>query len=231
MFVQPQTSVIIAVKNGERYVREAVESVLAQLDEHDELLVVDDESTDATRDRLPPTDQRLRLMQGPDRGPSAARNVGIAVARGRFIALLDHDDLWPAGRHQDLRDLLEANPQFDAVAGRIEVQVDPGGQMGHCGAFHRRHGPSLPWSCLYRRALIDRVGGFDESLRYGEDNDYYARLCEAGMRLGFSDTCSLIYRRHAGNATNRMPDHGKRALELVRRRLARQQAQSLPRMD
>jgi len=223
MSIHPQTSVIIAVRNGERFITEAVASVLTQLEEHDELLVIDDGSTDATREPLLLSDRRLRLLAGPGRGPSAARNLGLTAARGDWIALLDHDDLWPAGRHRELRDLLAASPQFDAVAGRIEVRVEPGGRLGHCAAFHGRHGPSLLWSCLYRRQLIERVGGFDESLRFGEDSDYHARLCEAGMRLGFSDGCSLIYRRHAGNATNGMPDHGKRALELVRRRLARRQ--------
>lgn len=221
---------IIAVKNGERHILDAVDSVLQQLNAGDELLVVDDGSTDATCDLLPQSDRRLKLLTGPGRGPSAARNIGLAAARGRFIAWLDHDDLWPSGRHRQLCDLLAANPDFDAAAGRITVQVDPGGQLGHCGGFHGRHGPSLPWSCLYRRPLIDRVGGFDESLRYGEDSDYYARLCEAGMRLGLSDVCSLIYRRHAGNATNQMPDHGERALALVRRRLERRQTKPpLPR--
>ncbi len=226
MAVDPQTSVIIAVRNGERFIRDAVDSVLTQLAADDELLVVDDGSTDGTCDRLPGDDRRLRLIAGPGRGPSAARNLGLAASRGSLIALLDHDDLWPAGRHQQLRNLLAADPQLDAVAGWIEVRVEPGGRLGHCGAFQGRHGPSLPWSCLYRRHLIERVGGFDESLRYGEDSDYHARLCEAGMRLGFSDACSLIYRRHAGNATNQMPDHGNQALELVRRRLVRRAFQS-----
>jgi glycosyltransferase involved in cell wall biosynthesis len=221
MPVRPQTSVIIAVKNGEQFVQSAVDSVLSQLETADELLVVDDGSTDATRSRLPQADKRLRLLTGAGLGPSAARNIGLAAAQGDFIAMLDHDDLWPAGRHRALRDLLVTNPQFDAAAGWIDVQVEPGGTLAHCEAFQGRHGPSLPWSCLYRRQLIEQVGGFDESLRYGEDSDYHARLCEAGMRLGLSPACSLIYRRHAGNATNRMPDHGNRALALVRRRFDR----------
>jgi glycosyltransferase involved in cell wall biosynthesis len=215
------TSVIIPVHNGERFVLEAVHSVLGQLDADDEVLVVDDGSTDGTQEALHQCDSRLRILPGRGTGPSAARNLGLLRAGGELIAFLDHDDRWPAGRHAALREILGGQPDVDAAAGRIHVAVEPGGSLGIGGTFHGKHGPSLPWSCLFRRSLIDRAGFFDEGLRYGEYTDYYVRLLEAGMRIGYSDAYSLIYRRHAGNATNTSPLHGAIALQLVRRKMDR----------
>ena len=90
------TSVIIPVRNGERLVGEAIASALAQLGAGDEIVVVDDGSTDRTRAAVEAAaDRRVRLVPSGGRGVSAARNVGIAVACGEFIAFLDHDDTWP----------------------------------------------------------------------------------------------------------------------------------------
>jgi len=220
-----QTSVVIAVRNGERFVRAAVDSVLAQLGEGDELLVVDDASTDATRACLPTADARVRLLEARGEGPSAARNLGIAQARGEFIAFLDHDDLWPEGRHAALLATLLAQPAADAAAGRIRILVEADGRMGVYRHIDGRHGPSVPSSCLYRRGIIERAGHFPEDMRRGEDVDFHLRLLEAGMEIAYCEADSLVYRRHGGNASNAAPVDGKQLLDLVARKLARSRQQ------
>jgi len=222
MTTQPRTSVIIPVLNGERFILGAVRSVLDQLDADDEVLVVDDGSTDGTRALLDVPDRRLKLLAGPGFGPSAARNLGLRVARGELIAFLDHDDAWPAGRHAVLRAALLADRSLDAATGRILILVEPDGAVAGYGNLHGNFGPSLPWTCLFRRSITDKAGGFDESLRYGEDVDYYLRLLDAGMKLCHCDHDALVYRRHSGNATNAGPSHAQTSLALVARKLARQ---------
>ena len=111
----PQTSVIIPVRNGETYVRQAVLSVLRQIENHDEVLVIDDQSSDGTRAAIDSLDRRVALLAGPGRGPSAARNIGLSRARGAFIAFLDHDDWWPEGRHRALMAALLSDERANAA--------------------------------------------------------------------------------------------------------------------
>ena len=218
----PQTSVIIPVFNGELFLLEAINSVLTQLELHDELLVVDDASTDGTLALLLGlSDRRLRVLSSNGGGPSVARNKGISAARGEFIAFLDHDDLWPIGRHAALRATLLADDSIDATAGRIAILEESIGTASKYQNLHGRYCASMPFTCLYRRSLIQKTGYFDETMRFGEDVDYYIRLTESGMKITYCDLDSLIYRRHAGNATNFQPTHGKLSLALVIRKLAR----------
>jgi glycosyltransferase involved in cell wall biosynthesis len=219
-----QTTVVLAVRDGERFVREAVDSVLAQLGEGDELLLVDDASSDRTRACLPQSDARLRVLAAQGRGPSAARNIGLAAARGEFIALLDHDDLWPGGRHRALLAALLADPSADAAAGRIRIRVEADGRLAHYARFDGRFGASVPSSCLYRRRIVERAGGFAEDMRKGEDVDFHLRLLEAGMKIAYCEVDALVYRRHGGNASNASPADGRQMLDIVARKLARSRA-------
>jgi glycosyltransferase involved in cell wall biosynthesis len=215
------TTVIIPVFNGEEFIDEALASVLPQLGADDEVVVVDDASTDRTRNRLHRCDPRVSVIDSPGRGPSAARNVGLALARGAFIAFLDHDDLWPAGRHRALLCALLGNEAFNAAAGRIRIKVEDTGSPGDYLALDGRHTPSILMTCLYRRELIDKVGLFDEDMRFGEDFNYYVRLSEAGMKLTTCEQDSLTYRRHGRNATNSAPAGNKVLMNILARKLAR----------
>jgi len=220
------TSVIMPVLNGAPFITEAVNSVLSQLGNSDELLVIDDGSTDGTRELLPGSDARLRIFDSIRSGPSAARNIGLLNSRSDLIAFLDHDDLWPAGRHSTLATALAQNPRANAVVGRVRVQVEPGVCADEYLNLDGRFAPSLLPTCLYRRSLITQVGVFDEHLRYGEDMEYYFRLADAGMALVHCDHDALIYRRHQHNATNTAPSSHGVLLQLLHNRLKRSRAQS-----
>lgn len=91
---QPLISCIVPVYNGELYLREAIDSILAQTYRPLEIIVVDDGSTDATPDVVAGYGDRLRYIRQPNAGPGAARNHGLNLAQGEFIAFLDADDLW-----------------------------------------------------------------------------------------------------------------------------------------
>jgi glycosyltransferase involved in cell wall biosynthesis len=215
-----RTTVIIPVFNGEAHVASALESVLCQLDDDDEILVVDDASIDRTRSVIQSYQPRIHVLQGPGRGPSAARNVGIAAAAGELIAFLDHDDMWPQGRHEILSAALQADARTNAAVGRIRIQVDPGGDGSRFAKMDGTHDASLLWNCLFRRTLIDQVGTFNEALRFGEDVDYYWRLLAAGMTPVVCDGDGLIYRRHSSNATNANPGRMMIVTDILAQRLA-----------
>jgi glycosyltransferase involved in cell wall biosynthesis len=217
------TSVILPVRNGAAYIGEAITSVLVQLEEKDELIIVDDGSTDDTRSFIAAAaDSRVRVLTIPPRGVSAARNFGLAAARGEFIGFIDHDDLWPAGRQEFMRGMLREKSSVDAVFGRLRIRFEP--EVAPSPKYSAMDGKFFPGgtgSGLYRRRIIDRVQGFAEDLAYSEDMDFYLRLREAGMQIEFCEVDSLIYRRHKSNATNAR--HAQRVgfMPILRRKLSR----------
>jgi glycosyltransferase involved in cell wall biosynthesis len=212
------------VRNGERFIAEALESVLPQLAPDDEIIIIDDASTDATRSVVARVqDRRVRVLTGSGGGVSAARNIGLTAAAGEFIAFLDHDDLWPQQRHRTMLKALTDDVQLDAVFGRIRIRLDAGGTWSHW--MHHQDGRHAPGSnlgnALYRSAVLHRLDGFDESLRFGEDLDYFSRLQKTAIRFALCDIDGLIYRRHANNVTN--DDWAMRnfIFDLIRRHRAR----------
>jgi glycosyltransferase involved in cell wall biosynthesis len=216
-----KTSVIMPVRNGERYVAEALDSVLPQLGADDEVLVVDDGSTDGTRGVLAHYEPRIRALSSGGRGPSAARNVGLAAASGDYIAFLDHDDMWPPPRHAALLHALSEQPAADAAVGRVHILVEENADGSGYLVLEGQYKPALLMTCLFRRALIDKVGLFDESMRFGEDLDYYLRQTEAGMKVIHCDIDALIYRRHHDNSTNAAPARTSILVDMLARRVAR----------
>jgi len=219
-----RTSVIIPVRDGQAHVADAIDSVLSQLADTDEIVVVDDASTDKTKSvvnaRL---DSRIRLVEGTGRGASSARNIGLAAAHGEFVAFLDHDDVWPPGRHAVLRRALIDHPDIDAAHGRQRIRVEAGAQdRAWMAAKDNRHLPfNIMFTALFRRWILDKVGGFAEDLRLFEDIDCCARMTEAGMRVVACDVDSLIYRHHGGNSTRDRAVLADAAMEYLQRRIAR----------
>ncbi len=218
------TSVIVPVRNGAAFVGEAVASALDQLEMDDEVIVVDDASTDATQAILSRIhDPRLQRFCCDCRGVSAARNVGLSAAKGGYVAFLDHDDVWPASRHAVMAGVLRENLSVDAVFGRMRVKFEAGAQHNQrMAAMDGRHvGVASVGTGLFRRQIIERVNGFDESLHFGEDVDFYLRLTEAGMRVNLCDIDGLVYRRHASNTSNDLLSMERGMHDVLRRRIMR----------
>jgi glycosyltransferase involved in cell wall biosynthesis len=182
----PFVSVIIPAHNRRALVMEAVESVLAQRGfKAFELIVVDDGSTDGTADALAPFRDRLRYLWQPNRGVAAARNAGVQLAGGDWIAFLDSDDLWlPAKLATQMRFVAERPLvricQTDEIWMRNGVRVNP--RRHHCKPDGDIFLPSLqrclvsPSAVLLRRDLFEAEGGFDEALPVCEDYDLWLRL-------------------------------------------------------
>lgn len=209
------------VYNGENFLREAMTSVLDQLGPHGELLIVDDHSTDRTRAAANLPDHRISLLTNSGRGVSAARNTGILAARGEFIGFLDHDDLWPSGRQRVLVSELRSRRTASAAAGSVRVIAESGIDAGQHRLMDGRYAPSMLSSCLYRKELIDRIGGFAEDLRFGEDLDFHFRLIEAGMKITRCACDTLIYRRHSGNVSSMAPPSADVLKSILRRKIQR----------
>ena len=181
----PQVSVIIPTFNRGWILREAIDSVLNQSVQDFELLVIDDGSTDDTPDILCEYGDAIRRIRQENRGVSAARNRGIAAAKGTYIAFLDSDDLWMPEKLCTQIDFFRDHPnilicQTEEIWIRRGVRVNP--KKRHKKPSGMIFEPSLelclvsPSAVMIHQALFDRVGLFDEAFRICEDYDLWLRI-------------------------------------------------------
>ncbi len=206
----PLVSVIIPVHNGERFVADAVGSILAQNYPSLEIIIIDDGSTDGTEAAVRRLPCAVHYFMQPKSGPAAARNRGIRDASGDFVAFLDVDDLWPQHTLHRLVDELLRRPELEVARGYSQVmEYDPA-----AGVYDYRGNPkeAFPHSIacgVYRKRVFDRVGLFDKSLLFGEDTDWYNRAQELKVPILRVEAVTLHVRRHGENMT-----HGKSLVEL-----------------
>lgn len=203
-------SVIIPVYNGAPFLAEAIHSVLRQNYERLEIIVVDDGSTDDTADVAARFAARIRFVQQDNRGPSAARNRGLEMARGDVIAFLDADDLWPGEKLNRQLDYLRRHPQTEVVTGRVQVMKLAAGTGER--VFEDFADPLVSvnlGAALYRKSVFQTVGLFDPAMRYSEDVDWFMRARERGVRIHVLEQTALFYRLHEGNMT-----HGRNLRDL-----------------
>ena len=218
----PTASVIMPVRNGRKFVSEAIASVLQQFGPDDEVVVVDDHSIDGTPEVVGARFPMVRLLVNRSRGVSAARNTGIAAARGELIAFLDHDDWWPAGRHEVLKRALVENPDKNASFGRMRVRMEsaaPPRALPPDGMLSAQH----ICTGLYRRELILSTDGFDDGLAFSEDADFHFQLVDAGLKPMLCDVDALVYRFHDNNTTSGVtqPSEEVSVLDCLRRHMLR----------
>lgn len=212
----PEVSVIMPVFNGEKYVADAIRSLLAQTWEAWELIVVDDGSTDATPSILGQfQDLRIRRARQENSGEASARNVGLDLARGQRVAFLDADDLYLPTALEDHSSFLESHPEWDVVfsdgylcdgSGRVLSRLTehrPGIYTGDileplvltAGVI------TVPVCTMVRRQIVVRNGiRFDPSFVIGPDWDFWIRLARVA-KFGYLDRVTCMYRIHQTNVT------------------------------
>lgn len=219
----PLVSVVIPVFNGEKYIRCAIESVLKQDYQPIEIIVVDDGSTDATLDILRDLDSRITLYRQPNKGSAAARNLGVRMAQGAYIAFLDADDYWFPGKISSQMRALEVTgckmaytrflfwrASFDNVWPEpASVFLEDEEKLGKkIGVEPRWVYADLLLDCLVwtstvliHKEELDRVGGFNEDLRKGQDYDLWLRLSQSVQMASLSEVTAL-YRLHQESITH-----------------------------
>lgn len=234
---QPRVSVVISAYNAAAYLGEAIESVLAQTRPADEIVVVDDGSTDATATVARGYANRgVRLVQQPNQGAGASRNRGIRETSGELLAFLDGDDLWLPQKLERQLAYLAAHPEA-ALVSCIRWHWSQASDERHIEYFGVRPGRSLrhenvvrnvvgnPSMTLIRRAVLDVVGGFDTSLRWGQDWELFMRIAEHGP-IGFVNEPLMVYRWHPGGLSH---ERGIRRLDMFQGIALRGIARTRPR--
>ncbi len=200
-------SVLLPVRDGERYLPEALESVLGQSLRELELVVVDDGSRDRSRDLAEARasrDPRVRVVQGPGRGISAATNAGLAACRGRYIARMDQDDRCRPRRLELQAAFLDAHPGVGIVGGQKRLFGSPGLRQYRYPTSHADiqaavffYCPVLGPTSLFRADLVPPGGAlYDPAEDFAEDYGLLSRWLAAGVGAAVLDEVVLDYRVH-----------------------------------
>jgi glycosyltransferase involved in cell wall biosynthesis len=222
----PVVSVVLPVYNGARFLRDAIESVLAQEHAGLEILLVDDGSTDQTPDLARALAGPIRYIRQDNRGPAAARNAGIRLARAEVLAFIDADDLWPAGKLQRQLALLGSDSSVDIVMGYTQPMIMTH-RTEHLAELQPVLSPRLTLSVgasLYRRSVFQRFGAFDEAIRGAEDLDWMLRAREAGARIEVVNAVTLLYRENPGSLTHEKNPVQLDFFRILKRSLDRRRA-------
>ena len=225
--VSRKISVVIAVYNGAPWIARAIESVLCQEPVVPELIVVDDGSTDRTCEVVASYGDRLRLVQIPHGGVSAARNRGVAEARSDWVAFLDADDWYYPNRIADTLEALEAYPGVDFVTGDFDYVDEEGRRLRSSMAgvplgrrlLDRAAGAKLvrmeeedfggliadhfgdTHTLTMRRELFQHLGGYSTRYRVCEDVHLLVRLCAASRSAAVVCRPMAAYFVRSGSAT------------------------------
>lgn len=208
-------SVVVPTFNGSRFLADTLRAVAGQTLSGAELIVVDDGSTDATVAEVEALAPAARLVRQCNQGVSAARNAGLALARGRYVIFLDQDDVWHPEMLRRQVDWLEAHPEHDVVVCRYQHwHPSPDGEFGDSAALwpQRSEGVvaaftgwvyhqflldcwALTSGTLMRAEAVRSVGGFDPALAYSEDWDLWIRLAQRSQ-MALLCWPPVLYRQH-----------------------------------
>ena len=204
--------------NARPFIEESIRSVLSQDYANIELIVIDDGSTDGTPEVVQGFGSRVTILHQTNAGPAAARNRGIAAATGDFIAFLDADDVWLPGKVAAQVQYLQNHPEVGVVFGLWYCESDgvfsvPAGSI-HLGESVELVSQHSGWiytelllesvihiiTAMVRRSVIESVGNLDESLRTGEDYDFWLRVSRQ-FRIDQLNRTLASYRIHATSTT------------------------------
>jgi len=197
-----RVSVVIAAYNSEAYIAEAIESVLGQTVPPDEVIVIDDGSTDGTRGVLDSFGDRIVALTQANSGQAVAVNKGLALARGELIGFCDADDLWTARKLEMQQALLDHDGSVEAAFGKVQQFVSPDVPEQH----RARLTPAveimpgeLKQCMLIHRAALMRIGPFDETLPATFFIAWLGRAKQSGLKTAHVDEVVVRRRLHLGN--------------------------------
>jgi len=213
-------AVVIPVRNGLTFLDETLASIWNQNYAPIEVVVVDDGSTDGTREKVSRIQGKpIRLLTLDGVGPAAARNAGIQASDSELVAFLDADDLWVSGALHRLAKVLAEQPKVGLAQGMIRNfrELRPGNRQFVTAPYRFFNlGASL-----WRREIFTTVGLLDEELRLCEDLDLTLRCWEHNIRKAEVESVVLHYRRHTASMTHGLSGAGFGSVKAYKKRIDR----------
>ncbi len=210
-----KVSVVVPVYNREKTVVRAVDSVIEQSIKPEEIIVVNDGSTDGTADVIKDYGNKIIGINLPNNsGPSAARNEGVKHAKSDWIAFLDSDDCWEKDKLKSQKEFIERYPFYQIMQSQ-EIWIRNGKRVNPCRHHDKKSGwiwePSLhrclisPSGVMMRKSLFERYGGFDEHLPVCEDYDLWLKISR-NHPVGLDSTMRVIkYGGHEDQLSQKLP--------------------------
>lgn len=206
---QPLVSVIIPTFNRAKYIKRAIESVFGQTYKNVEIIVVDDGSTDGTVKIIRSfEDPRINYIYQENKGRSVARNTGIKFSKGKYIALLDSDDIWfDPKKLEKQSSFLEDNPEYAIVGGGVIIISDDERELFRCYEPETDYEirrtflfkcPLVSSSILLKKREVEKIGFYREDIRFIEDWELLMRLGKVGKLYNFPEYF-IKYRVYWGN--------------------------------
>lgn len=207
----PRVSVIIPAYNGDRYIAQAVESVISQTYKNWEIIVIDDGSTDDTRQALEPYFDKIRYVYQENQGVAAARNRGIQESRGELIAFLDQDDFFLSDKLAGQVALFDAQPSLGIVNSGWRLVNQQGETISDIKSWEYFptlnlktwivQMPVLPSAMMFSRKWLENVGGFNSEFDSVDDADLVLRLALLGCESAWLPQVTVCYRQHDKNVS------------------------------
>jgi glycosyltransferase involved in cell wall biosynthesis len=204
-----RVSAVVTCYNSARFIAQALESIRSQTSPADEILVIDDGSTDATGEIVRTLGDDIRYIRQENQGSSVARNAGVAAARHEWIAFLDADDLWHPRKLEWQRAMAAAAPELHAVFGKavnFSGDTPPSETEGALDAF-------LPSAGMLRRDWMLGAGAFVPGFRNAEVIEWFSRMKREGIPHGVVP--EIVFHRRLHEA-NKGREKGKAAADNLR---------------
>jgi glycosyltransferase involved in cell wall biosynthesis len=212
-------SCIVPVHDGEAFLAEALDSILAQDHRPIEVVVVDNGSTDGSAALAESFGDPVRVIRQADLGPPAGRNRGLAAARGEFVAFLDADDVFVAGKLSRQLERFAAVPDLGVSLGLAENFWEPGleEEEARYRASGKVYASHVFGTMLARRAVFDVVGPIDATRVHGDQVEWFSRLADSDVKVDVIDEIVMRRRMHPASLSHTQPDLDS-YLELVKLR-------------
>lgn len=221
----PLISVVIAVKNGEKYIEKALESVFEQKYKPLEVLIVDGNSTDETLS-IAGTFPNVKIVRQTEKGIANAYNTGIRQAKGDFIAFISHDDFWTEGKLVTQIEVMSDNPELLFTVGRVifflddENFIPPGFRRE---LLEGNHVGYIMETLVAKPEAFEAVGFFDANLSIGEDSDWFARAKDLKIASAVVPKVLLNKRIHDSNSHLSANDNNEILLRIIKQSIVRKQ--------
>jgi len=208
----PKISIVLPTYNGERFLRDAINSIIMQTEEDFELIIVNDCSTDSTKtiaEEFSNHDARIIVITNKTNMKlPASLNIGFSKARGEYFTWTSDDNLCKPNWLAVLSTYLDNNPNADMVAGDMDRINEDGSIYSRlCKFYPYRNALQLAYECnigaafMYRRSIAEKVGTYDDSMFCAEDYDYWCRMALVGQ-IDFTEDNVYQYRRHKSSLSS-----------------------------
>jgi glycosyltransferase involved in cell wall biosynthesis len=221
---EPTVSVILAVKNGERFIALAINSVLASNKQPLEIIVVDGDSVDGT-EGIAKSFPTVRFVKQVNRGIADAYNLGIESSRGEFIAFISHDDIWEPHKLNTQIEYMVHHPLIQYTVAKVKHFLEPGQPIPpgfRKELLERECVGYIMETLVARKSLFDLIGNFDTWYSVAEDVDWFARAKDQRIPMAIIPEVLVRKRVHASNASLNARDNDRQLLRAMRQSIKRQ---------